>query len=324
MGRYLSRIAILLAFVAIGPSVNAQTDQYPEKPIRIVSPFPPGGANDIIARMLATRLSANFGRPVVVENKPGAAGGIGSALVAKAEADGYSLVMGTLATHGINPSIYKSLQYDVLKDFAPVAMVASIPIVLTGNPAVQARDVKSLLQVARQSPGKLNFASSGVGSVNHLAGELFKSMARVEIVHVPYKGSAPALVDLLGGQVRLMFDLLPSSLAHIQSGKLKAFAVTTATRSTLLPNVPTMVEAGLKGYDVSSWFGVFAPSGTPKGIVEKLNAEIVRVLRTKSMRDQMLTQGAEPTPTSTKDFGAVVRRDLGTWAKVVKDLGISQ
>jgi len=324
MNRIFRRVVLGFASAFFCTIVAAQVDQYPERTIRLVSPFPPGGANDIIARMLAARLSTSFSRQVVVENKPGAAGGIGSGLVAKSEPHGYTLVMGTLATHGINPSIYKGLQYDVLRDFTPVAMVASIPIVLTANPSVAAQDVKTLLQLARQSPGKLNFASSGVGSVNHLAGELFKSMGRVDLVHVPYKGSAPALADLLGGQVTLMFDLLPSSLAHIQSGKLRALAVTSAARSTLLPNLPTMVEAGLAGYEVNSWFGVFAPSATPKPIVEKLNVEIVRILRTQAMREQMSTQGAEPIPTTADEFTAVIRRDLNTWSKVVKDLGISQ
>lgn len=309
-----------LAFAATALSQDAAGD----KPVRIVSPFPPGGANDIIARLIAHRLGANGSRTVLVENRPGAAGGIGTAFVATAPPDGNTLVLGTLATHGINPSIYQSLQYDVVRDFAPIALVASIPIVLVVNPALPATDVRQLIEMARQRPGQVNFASSGVGTVNHLAGELFASTAGVKMVHIPYKGSSPALTDLLGGQVSVMFDLLPSSLPHIQSGKLRALAVTSAQRSALLPNLPTMAESGLPGYQVNSWFGLLAPARTPKAVVSRLNSDVGKVLQSPGIREQMSEQGAEPLFSSPEEFGRVISADLATWAQVVKTLGLRQ
>ncbi len=314
---------ILFGALVFATGVQSQ-DNFPDKPVRIVAPFPPGGANDIIARLIANKLGANWSRPVLVENRPGAAGGIGSAFVATSPPDGYTLVLGTLATHGINPSIYKSLQYDVVRDFAPIALVASIPIVLVVNPSLAATDVRQLIEMARQQPGKVNFASSGVGTVNHLAGELFASMAGVKMVHIPYKGSSPALTDLLGGQVAVMFDLLPSSLPHIQSGKLRALAVTSAQRSALLPNLPTMAESGLAGYQVNSWFGLLAPARTPPAVVAKLNSEVGKVLQSSGMREQMSEQGAEPQFSSPEEFGRVINTDLANWARVVNALGLRQ
>ncbi len=319
----LLRKSLLVVFGAIAfASVALAQDAGTDKPLRIVSPFPPGGANDIIARLIAHRLGANGSRTVLVENRPGAAGGIGSAFVATSPPDGNTLVLGTLATHGINPSIYKSLQYDVVRDFAPIALVASIPIVLVVNPALPAADVRQLVEMAKQRPGQVNFASSGIGSVNHLAGELFASTAGVQMVHIPYKGSAPALTDLLGGQVSVMFDLLPSSLPHIQSGKLRALAVTSAKRSALLPNLPTMAESGLAGYEVNSWFGILAPAKTPRAAVTKLNADVGKVLQSPGIREQMSEQGAEPLFSSPEEFGKVINADLATWAQVVKTLGL--
>jgi tripartite-type tricarboxylate transporter receptor subunit TctC len=321
-------VLLLTAVVSIGAGFfavgNASAQSYPEKTIRIISPFPPGGANDIIARLIAQKLEARLGRTVVVENKPGAAGGIGASFVAAASPDGYTLLMGTLATHGINPSVYKSLPYDAVRDFAPVALVASIPIVIVANPSLPADDVQGLIRLAKQNPGKLNFASSGLGSVNHLAGELFKSMTGTEIEHIPYKGSSPALTDLLGGQVKIMFDLLPSSLPHIKGGKLKAIAVTTPKRSSLLPNVPTLAESGLSGYSVTSWFGILAPAGTPKTVITTLNSEISAILRAPDVRDQMSAQGAEPYSSTPDEFAQVIKTDIETWAPLVKSLGLHQ
>jgi tripartite-type tricarboxylate transporter receptor subunit TctC len=321
-------VLLLTAVVSIGAGFfavgNASAQSYPEKTIRIISPFPPGGANDIIARLIAQKLEARLGRTVVVENKPGAAGGIGASFVAAASPDGYTLLMGTLATHGINPSVYKSLPYDAVRDFAPVALVASIPIVIVANPSLPADDVQGLIRLAKQNPGKLNFASSGLGSVNHLAGELFKSMTGTEIEHIPYKGSSPALTDLLGGQVKIMLDLLPSSLPHIKGGKLKAIAVTTPKRSSLLPNVPTLAESGLSGYSVTSWFGILAPAGTPKTVITTLNSEISAILRAPDVRDQMFAQGAEPYSSTPDEFAQVIKTDIETWAPLVKNLGLHQ
>ena len=314
--------ALLLVLVAAGSAAAAEP--FPTKPIHLVSPFPPGGANDILARLVAQKLTTAWGQAVVVDNRPGAAGGLGTALVANAPPDGYTLVMGTLATHGINPSVYKSLPYDPVKGFAPVAMVAVIPIVIVVNPSLPALDAKQLIQLAKRKPGELNFASSGLGSVNHLAGELFKSMAGVDLVHIPYKGSAPALTDLLSGNVTVMFDLLPSSLPYIQAGKLRALAVTSARRSTLLPDVPTLAESGLTGYEVNSWFGVLAPAGTPVAIVNKLNAALGDILRAPDVREQMAKLGAEPLFTTPDEFSKVIGKDLETWAPIVGNLGLRQ
>ena len=316
-------LLVLCGTVLFTPAAFSQ-DAATDKPLRIVSPFPPGGANDIIARLIAHKLAANGSRTVLVENRPGAAGGIGTASVATSPPDGNTLVLGTLATHGINPSIYKSLQYDVVRDFAPIALVASIPIVLVVNPSLPATDVRQLIEMAKQRPGQVNFASSGIGSVNHLAGELFASTAGVRMVNIPYKGSSPALTDLLGGQVSVMFDLLPSSLPHIQSGKLRALAVTSSQRSALLPNLPTMAESGLPGYQVNSWFGILAPAKTPKATVTKLNSEVGKVLQSPGIREQMSEQGAEPLFSSPEEFGKVINADLATWAQVVMTLGLRQ
>ena len=314
------RLWIALAGAGIAQAAWPQ----PAPAMRIVSPFPPGGANAIIARLLAKKLQERTGRAVLVENKPGAAGAIGTRMVAAAAPDGNTLVLGTLATHGINTSVYKDLQYDAQRDFAPIALVASIPIVVVANPSVPVNDIAGLIQLAKQQPGKLHFGASGLGTVNHLAGELFKSTAKVDIPFVPYKGSAPALTDLLGGQIELMFDLLPSALPHIRAGKLKALAVTTATRSALLPDVPTLDESGLRGYAVTSWFGLLAPAGTPPAGVAALNADIAAILQSPDVRELMSRQGAEPYYSTAGEFARVIKTDTETWAALVNQLGLRQ
>lgn len=287
-----------------------------------MSPFPPGGANDIVARVIAQKLSETLGQQVLVENRPGAAGGIGSEAVAKSAPDGYTLVMGTLATHAINASVYRKLAYDPVKDFAPVTMTASIPIVLVAHPSFAATTVRDLVALARAQPGRLDFASSGAGSVNHLAGELFKSMTKVYITHIPYRGSAPALTDTLSGQVPLMFDLIPSSLQHVRAGKLRALAVTSAARSPLLPEVPTFAESGLQGYEVNSWFGLLAPTRTPAEILARLHGEVAGILRAPDVVQRLSGQGAEPVSSTPEQFAATIRADLGKWARLVKDIGL--
>ena len=312
-------IACLVAACALAP---AHSQVYPSRAVRIVSPFPPGGANDIVSRVIAQKLSEAINQQVVVENRPGAAGGIGSEAVAKSLPDGHTLVMGTLATHGINASVYKKLPYDVEKDFAPITLTASIPIVLVAHPAVPVASVKELIALARERPGRLDFASSGAGSVNHLAGELFKSMARVYITHIPYRGSAPALTDTLSGQVPLMFDLIPSSLQHVRAGKVRALGVTSAQRSSLLPEVPTLSESGLSGYEVTSWFGLLAPARTPPEVIARLNVEVVRILRSPDVQERLSGQGAEPMPSTPDQFARVISSDLAKWAKLVREIGL--
>lgn len=294
---------------------------YPNKPVRMVVPFPPGGTTDILARAVGQKLSEAWGQQVVIDNRPGAGGNIGTDLVAKAPADGYTLLMGTVGTQAINASLYAKLPFDPVKDFAPVTLVASVPNVLVVNKTIPSNSVKELIALAKSKPGQLNFASSGNGTSIHLAGELFKSMTGISMTHIPYKGSAPALTDLIGGQTNMMFDNLPSSMQHIKSGTLRALAVTSAKRSPALPDVPTVAESGVPGFEASSWFGVLAPAGTPKEIVAKINADIVKALAAPDIKERLSGQGAEPVGNSPEQFAAYIKTEIVKWAKVVKDSG---
>ncbi len=311
---------IFCALFCLAASV-AFAQGYPSKPVRMVVPFPPGGTTDILARAVGQKLSEAWGQQVVIDNRPGAGGNIGTDIVAKAPADGYTLLMGTVGTHAINASLYAKLPFDPIKDFAPVALVASVPNVLVVNATIPATSVKELIALAKSKPGQLNFASSGNGTSIHLSGELFKSMTGTSILHIPYKGSSPALTDLIGGQTNMMFDNLPSSMGHIKSGKLRALAVTSAKRSPALPDVPTIAEAGVAGYEASSWFGVLAPGGTPKEIVAKINADIVKALGVPEIKERLSSQGAEPVGNTPEQFAAYIGTELVKWAKVVKDSG---
>ncbi len=317
--RRLSRL--LAALLVAGAAATAQAQTYPSKPIRMIVPFPPGGTTDILARAIGAELTKAWGQPVVIENRPGAGGNIGSEAVAKSPGDGYTLLMGTVGTHGINPSLYKKMPYDAVKDFAPVTLVALVPNILVVHPSVPAKSVAELIALAKKQPGKLTYASSGNGTSIHLSGALFESLTGVQMVHVPYKGSAPAVTDLLGGQVNMMFDNMPSALPHVKAGKLRPLGVTSAKRSPAVPDVPTIAEAGVKGYEASSWFGVLAPAGTPKDIVAKLNAEIAKSLGTPEMKEKLSSQGAEPVGNTPEQFGAFIRAEIDKWAKVVKASG---
>ncbi|SOZ39173.1 Bug family tripartite tricarboxylate transporter substrate binding protein [Cupriavidus neocaledonicus] len=301
----------------------AAAGPYPDKPIRMVVPFPPGGTTDLLGRVLATRLSETLGQQVVVDNRPGAGGTIGSDLVAKAPADGYTLMFGTVGTQSINATLYRKLPFDPQKDFSPVALFAGVPNILVVNPNVPARNVRELVSYARANPGKLNMGSAGNGTTNHLSGELFKSMAGVQIVHVPYKGSGPAMADLLANQVQLMFDNLPGSLPHVKAGRLRALAVTSATRSPALPDVPTMAEAGIAGYEADVWFGVVGPRGLPPEVSSRLSQEITRIAQDKAMRDKLVQAGAAPLTSTPEQFSALIRRDTDKWAKLVQASGAS-
>ena len=316
-----SLLGIALALSAPVAWAQAPAAAYPAKPIRLVVPFPPGGATDILARAVGQRLTDAWGQPVIVDNRPGAGGNIGTELVAKSAPDGYTLEMGTVGTHAINASLYSKLPYDHVKDFAPVVLVAGVPNVLVVNPALPVSSVAELIAYAKANPGKLNFASSGNGTSIHLSGELFRTMAGVEITHVPYKGSAPALQDLIAGQVQLMFDNLPPSLPQIKAGRLKALAVTSAKRAPALPDVPTMAEAGLPGFEASSWFGILAPAGTPPAVVAKLNAEVAKWLASPEAQEKLLAQGANPAGGTPEDFAKHIAAETAKWAKVVKDSG---
>ena len=294
---------------------------FPTRPIRIVVPFPAGGTTDVLARAAAQKLSESLGQPAVVDNRPGAGGNIGAELVAKAPPDGYTLLMGTVGTHAINPSLYPRMPYDHVRDFAPVILVAGVPNVLVINPALPVNSVAELLAYAKANPGKLNFASSGNGTSIHLSGELFKTMTGVQMAHVPYKGSAPALQDLMGGSVQLMFDNLPSSLALIKAGKLKALAVTSLARAAALPDVPTLAESGLPGFEASSWFGLLAPAGTPQPVIAKLNSEIAKWLASPEAKEKLLAQGAIAAGGTPEDFARHIAAETAKWQKVVKESG---
>lgn len=318
----LAGAAVLAGLLCLGGASLPHAQDYPSQPVRFVVPFAPGGTTDVLARLVGEKLSASLGQQFVIDNKPGAGGNIGTAQVAKAEPDGYTILMGTVGTHAINASIYPKLPYDPIKDFAPVTLVATVPNVLVVNLEVPASSVAELTALAKEKPGELNFASSGNGTSIHLSGELFKAMTGVDIVHVPYKGSGPAVVDLLGGQVQMMFDNLPSSAPQIQAGKLRALAVTSKERSPTLPDVPTMAEAGVPGYEALSWFGVLAPAGTPDAIVARLQAEIAKALADPAMRERFAELGAVPVGDTPAEFADFIGAETAKWAEVVQSAGI--
>ena len=304
----------------------AAQSAWPGKPVKIVVPFAPGGTTDILARAMAPELSRAFGQPFIVENRTGAGGNVGSDAVAKSPADGYTLLMGTVGTHGINKALYNKMPFDSQKDFAPISLVASVPNVMLMNAdkaaALGINNVADFIRYAKSNPGKLSFASSGNGTSIHLSAELFKSMTGTFMTHIPYRGSGPALLDLIGGNIDVMFDNLPSAMPHIKTGKLKAFAVTSAQRSTALPDTPTVEEAGrLKGFDAGSWFGLLAPAGTPPDIVNRIQQEVAKSLNTPAIKEKLLAQGAIPSGNTPQQFTEFINAEHIKWAKVVKASG---
>ena len=309
----------------LAPVAMAQS-AWPSKPVRIVVPFAPGGTTDILARAVAPELSKAFGQQFVVENKAGAGGNLGAEQVAKSAGDGYTLLMGTVGTHGINRALYARLPYDPFKDFVPITLVAGVPNVLVVNSDLAAAQkintVKDFIQYARANPGKLNMASSGNGTSIHLAGELFKSMTGTFMTHIPYRGSGPALLDLAAGNMQVMFDNLPSAMQLIKAGRIKALAVTSAQRSAALPELPTVEEAGgLKGYEASSWFGLLAPAGTPADVVNRIQQEVAKSLNTPAIKDKLQAQGAIPSGNTPAQFAALIEAEHKKWAEVVKASG---
>ena len=324
---HVDRRRVVLGAALLPLASHAQT-AWPAKAVRIVVPFAAGGTTDILARALAPELQKALGQPVVVDNKPGAGGNNGAADVAKAAPDGHTLLMGTVGTHAINPALYTKMPYDHVKDFVPVTLVAGVPNVLVMNPVHAQQNgidsVATLIEFARKRPGKLNVASSGNGTSIHLAAELFKAMTGTFMLHLPYGGSGPALIDLISGNTDLMFDNLPSSLPHIKSGRLKALAVTSAARSSALPELPTVEEAGgaaLKGYEASSWFGLLAPAGTPMDIVNRVQAETAKALGSPAIKERLQSQGAVPSGMTSAEFVRHIAAETAKWAKVVKASG---
>ncbi len=297
--------------------------QYPNKSIKMIVPYPPGGATDVIGRVLAQRLSTALGQQVVVDNRGGAGGNIGADAVAKSTPDGYTLLMGALTSHSIMATLEKdSIRYNLERDLVPVAVVGSVPLVWVVHPSLPVKDFKELVAYAKANPGKLTYASSGAGAPQRMCAELFKKNVGADMIHVPYKGSGPAMADLVGGQVLTMCETVPASLQLIKGGKLRALAVTTPTRISMLPDVPTTAEEGMPGYEVSSMFGVLVPAGTPKPVVERLNAELTRILATPEAQEQLLLQGAYAVQTTPEQASARVKQEIAMWAKVIRDANI--
>lgn len=311
--------AILIGALAVAPLAQA-ADSYPVKPVRLIVGFTPGGGSDTVARLLALKLAETWPQPFVVDNRPGAGGNLASELVARAAADGYTLLMAS-SSFSIIPAIHRELTYDPVKDFAPVTLASSAPYLLVLNPAVPVQTVKELIALAKAQPGKLNYASAGSGSTLHLAGELFKSMAGVNIVHVPYKGPN-GIPDLIAGAVQLSFAGLPQTLTHVKAGRLKGIAVTTLRRAAAVPDLPTIAESGVPNYEVDPWYGVIAPAGTPRAVIDKLQAAFGRALAAPDVKEKFMLQGLEARASTPAEFSTMVVNEIGKWSKVVRDAGI--
>jgi len=310
-----SRVLVLASLLALAASAIAQ--DYPTRPIKFVVPYPPGGGTDVVARILVDPLAAELGQPIVIDNRGGAAGNLGTDIVAKSPADGYTILF-TLSSHTINPKLYEKLPFDVERDFAPISLAAQIPQILVANPSVPITSVKELIAYAKANPGKLNYASVGIGSPAHIAGELLKLKTGIDMVHVPYKGGGPAVTDTIGGQVQLAFVSLPAALQHVKSGRLRAIAVTSAKRSASAPDVPTIAESGVPDYAVESWYGALAPAKTSPATVARLNAAFLKVLGDPQVKERLFAQGAEAAPSTPAEFDRVIKEELAKWELVIK------
>jgi tripartite-type tricarboxylate transporter receptor subunit TctC len=315
----IARVLLVLAAVAAAPGASAQ--QYPVKPIRIVVPFPPGGFSDVFARIIGSKMNESWGQQVIVDNRPGAGGNIGADIVAKAAPDGYTLVMGTIGTHAINATLFSRLPYDPVRDFTPVAFVVEAEGLLTVHPSLPVRTARDVIALARSKPGELTYASAGAGTTSHLAGELFKTMAKVDITHVPYKGNVPAITDLMSGQTSMLFATLPTVLPQVQARRLKGVAVLGTKRSSALPDMPTLAESGLRGFEVTNWTGVLAPAGTPAAIVSRLNTEIVRVMQLPEVQARLPKEGLRFVAMTPQQFAEFVKSEKDKWGPIVKATG---
>src|SRR5262245_28089877 len=312
-----------LPMIALAAACTAHAQDYPNKPVRMVVGFPPGGGTDVVARIIAPRYSELLGQPVVIENRPGATGTTAAGQVAKSVPDGYTIMMGHVSVNAIAPAMFANLSYDVIKDFAPIGIAAAVPHFITIHPSLQVGSLKELIAYIKARPGQMTFPSAGNGSMPHLAGEIFCSLAGVKMVHVPYKGSGQSMQDLLGGTHLVAFDTMPASAPHVRSGKLRALATSTAARLPAFADVPTAEEAGLHGYQVTTWYGVFAPAGTPPAIVNRLHADLVKAMQTPDVKTKLEGIGADGTVSkSPEDFAALVRADTARYAKIVKEIGL--
>ena len=325
MGR-INRLCIGVTTVVLiaGFALSAGAQTYPARSIRFVVTFPPGGTTDILARELGARMQEDWKQTVIVDNRPGAGGNLGADIVAKAPPDGYTILLGTNGTHAINPSIYTKMPYDAIKDFAPITLIASVPNIFISHPSVPAKTIRDIVTLAKAQPGKVVYASSGTGTAQHLSVELFKSMAHIDMVHVPYKGASPAVIAVLSGEVALSCPSLPSAgiATHVQGGRLIGLAVTGAKRSPTLPKVPTMIESGYPTFDVVTWFGVVAPAGTPADVVNKLHGQIIKTLNIPAVRERLAAQGIDITTSTPEHYLDYIKSESIRWAKVVKDAGI--
>jgi tripartite-type tricarboxylate transporter receptor subunit TctC len=315
----VQRAAVSAAMSGLAAMAHAQS--YPDRAVRIIVPFAPGGSTDIVARITAQKLTERLRQSVVIDNRGGGGGNIGSELIAKAPPDGYGLLIGTVGSLTINPSLYKKMPYDPLKDLTPLAYLGSTPNILVVHPSLPARSVKELIALARSKPGQLNYASAGTGGSVHLAGELFKSLANVDLVHVPYKGSGPALIDLLGGQTQIMFSTMPPALPYVKVGRLRALGMTGAKRSALVPELPTLAESGLPGYEITQWWGLLGPPALPSAIVTRLNADMNAILQQPDVKERFASEGADTAPNTPDWFASYMKREVAKWAKVVRASG---
>lgn len=323
--KFSAAMAVFIAF-SVAPSVVAlpalAQQPYPSKPIRLLVGFPPGGATDVTARLVAPRVADSLRQQIVVDNRGGAHGNIASELVARAEPDGHTLLLGTISMLAINPGLYKKLPFDPVGDFAPITILVSLSNVVVIHPSVAANSINDLIALAKAKPGFLSYATSGAGSPGHLAGEVLKTLARIDMTHIPYKGGAPAINDLLGGQVHIMIATVPTAVPHVKSGRVKALAVTTKKRSVGLPDVPTIAEAtGFASYEANNWYGVLAPARTPRHIVDKLNTEFISALKQPDVREKLLVQGLEPTYTTPEEFSAYLKAEIVKWSRVARNAG---
>ena len=316
----LKRFVVLAACALVASSVFAQS--YPSKPVRMIVGFPPGGGTDVVARVISQKLTEWWGQPVTVENRAGATGTIGADVVAKSPSDGYTLIMGHVNSHAIAPNLFAKLPYDPIKDFAGASYVGYVPNVLAVHPSINVKSVKELVALLKTKPGQLNYASSGNGSTQHLAGEMFKQLTGTSIVHVPYKGSGDAIKDLLAGVVSMNFDTMPPVMPHIQAGKLRGLAISTPKRVAQLPEVPTFVEEGIIGFDVANWYGVMAPAGTPREIVQKLNTDINKAMQVPEVRARLESVGTQLREQSAAEFEAYMKAEVAKYAKLIKDTGV--
>jgi tripartite-type tricarboxylate transporter receptor subunit TctC len=316
---------LFLGFLAaaVSGAVFAQSAaNYPNKPIRLIVPFPPGGGNDIMARTVGRKLTESFAQQMVIDNRGGAGGNIGAETAARALPDGYTLFLGGTGSHGTNPGLHANLPYHPIKDFAPISLIASAPLLAVVPPSFPVRSINDLVQMAKARPGQINIASSGTGTIAHLAAEMLNSSAKIKMQHVPYKGTGPALTELLSGQVQIMFNSAVSMLPQVRAGRLRAIAMTGARRSPAMPELPTVAESGVPGYEATSWYGILAPAATPRAIIDKLYREIAKIVQMPDVRERLIADGAEPAGTSPAEFTAHIKRELARWAKVIQDANI--